>query len=240
MIRFSLVTFGLVAIALTGCMTPIVLRNPANGEVAQCLATGAFPLINQQQCASAYENMGWERTTAPAARQAQQQQIAQRDAEVKAALEECRDARLKGTLKSYLASAQCSNPRIREAYQRSGYPFMDLIDLRDAVRAVDAEKIDKGQMTEAEAMLHFAQVNSQVTEDARRRLLESQAVQTQANAASAQAAASQQQLLLEIQKQNSDNFNAQQQRQADIFRAGMPQPRQSFTCQTFGNTTNCY
>ena len=225
---------------LAGCMSPIVLRNPTNGQVAQCLATGAFPLINQQQCASAYENMGWVRTTGPEARQAQQQQTVQRDAEVKAAVEECRAARLNGTLKTYLASAQCSNPRIRDAYERSGYPFMDLIDLQNAVRAVDAEKIDKGQMTEAEAMLHFAQVTSQINDEAQRRSLASQTAQAQTSAANAQAAMGQQQLLLEVQKQNSDNFNAQQQRQVEIFRAGVPPPRQSFTCQTIGNTTNCY
>jgi hypothetical protein len=217
-----------------------MVRNPVSGEVAQCLATGAFPIINQQQCVGAYENLGWMRTTAPEAQQAQQQRIAQRDAEVKAAAEECRNARLSGALNGYLASVQCSNPRIRDAYQRSGFPFMDMIDLLNAVRAADAEKIDRHQMSEAEAGLHYAEVNSQISEQIRQRLLQSQAVQIQSTAANAQADLARQQLLLGFQKQSNDNFNAAQQRQVDIFRASIPQPRQSFTCQTLGNTTNCY
>ena len=49
--------------------------------------------------------------------------------------------------------------------------------------------------------------------------------------------------MMQIMKMNNDNFNAEQQRQVDIFRAGMPQPQQptrlQTTCQTIGNTTYC-
>jgi hypothetical protein len=46
---------------------------------------------------------------------------------------------------------------------------------------------------------------------------------------------------MQIMKMNNDNFNAQQQRQVDIFRAGMPQPpvRLQTTCYTTGNITTC-
>jgi len=62
-----------LAFALSACMSPVMLRNPQTGEVAQCLATGAFPLINQQQCVSAHENMGWVVTTPEEAQAAQAQ-----------------------------------------------------------------------------------------------------------------------------------------------------------------------
>ena len=237
---------GLIALTLTGCVSPVMLRNPTTGEVTQCLATGAFPLINQHQCVVEYENVGWLRTTAPEAQQAQRLQVAERDAEIKAALEECRNARLSGSLKGYVASVQCSNPRIREANRRAGYQFMDLVDLALAARLADAERQDAGKMSEADSALHMAQVNTQIVEEARRRLLETQAanartnaVNAQANAANAQAITAQQQIWLQYQKQNDDNLNAAQQRQVDLFRATIRQPRQSFTCRTFGDTTTC-
>jgi hypothetical protein len=242
--KFPVVASLLIVLTLAGCMTPIMVRNPVNGDIAQCLATGAFPIMNQHQCVAAYENMGWERTTAPEARQAQQQQSVQRDAKIKAAMEECHNARLSGSLKTFLASAQCSNPRIRDAYQQSGYPFMDLIDLRNAARAADAEKIDKGQMTEAEATLHFAQVSSQIADEAIRRIQEAKASDDRMQANNIAADAVRAQVLLGIQKQNNDNFNAQQQRQVDIFRAGLPQPQLahqpwSATCNRMGDFTSC-
>ena len=153
---------GLIALSLTGCMTPAVLRDPSTGEIVQCLATGAFPIINQQQCIAAHEGMGWIRTTGAEARRASQQQLAQRNTEVTAAIEECRAARMRGELKSYAEAAQCANVRIRAVNQSASYPFMDLVDLAAAVRLADAEKVDKHQMSEAEAALHVAQVKSMV------------------------------------------------------------------------------
>lgn len=47
--------------------------------------------------------------------------------------------------------------------------------------------------------------------------------------------------MMQIMKMNNDNFNAQQQRQVDIFRAGMPQQpmRLQTTCQRIGDFTYC-
>lgn len=57
---------ALLVVALVGCQSPVVLRDPATGQVAQCTsqAGGFFPIIAQSQiddCAAAYERMGWKR-----------------------------------------------------------------------------------------------------------------------------------------------------------------------------------
>lgn len=239
--------FGIVLI-LAGCASPVMLRDPVSGEVRQCFQRGALPIINQRQCVAGLENMGWQQTTGAEVLQATQQQATQLDAEIKAAMEECRNARLSGVLKSHVASIQCSNPRVRDAYQRAGRPFMDLVDLLLANRLSDAEKIDQGKMSEADAILHGAQVASELTQESRRRLLETQtanarigAVNAQADAANEQVGVARQQLWLQTQKMNNDNFNAQQQRQVDILRAGMPQQpvRLQTSCQRLGDFTYC-
>lgn len=54
------------AIALAGCASPVVYKDPATGQVAQCNAStpGVFPIIAQSEinsCAGAYDRMGWKR-----------------------------------------------------------------------------------------------------------------------------------------------------------------------------------
>lgn len=56
----------LTALILAGCGSPVVLRDPATGQVAQCTsqAGGFFPIVAQNQvdeCVAAYERMGWKR-----------------------------------------------------------------------------------------------------------------------------------------------------------------------------------
>src|SRR6266852_2581528 len=183
--RLTTIATALTALTLTGCMDPVILRDPQSGQVTQCLATGAFPLINRHQCVASYESMGWVETTAAKAQLAQRDRVARRDAAVLAATEECRNARLQGELKSYAESVQCSNPRILAANQTAGYPFIDLIVHSNAARLADAEKLDKGQISEAEAVLHFAQVQSQIIEETRRRMLVEQTAQNQSSMAQA-------------------------------------------------------
>jgi hypothetical protein len=64
---------------------------------------------------------------AAAARQQYTDGIKQASAETKAAILECKNKRLSGELQTYVASVQCSNPRITDAFQRAGYRYMDLI-----------------------------------------------------------------------------------------------------------------
>lgn len=52
-------------LALAGCATPTVFRDPATGQVAQCNATtpGIFPIIAQHEinnCSQSYAKMGWQ------------------------------------------------------------------------------------------------------------------------------------------------------------------------------------
>jgi hypothetical protein len=77
------------ALSLAGCVSPIVMQNPQTGEITQCLATGAFPLINQQQCVASHENLGWVRTTAAEAQQAARQQSAERAAQIASEEAQC-------------------------------------------------------------------------------------------------------------------------------------------------------
>lgn len=211
-------------VTLSGCMDPVMLQNPTTGQIEQCFAAGPFPLIAQHQCVVAHENLGWIRTTPAEAQAAQTARIAERDTEISSAINECREARLRGELKSYVASVQCSNPRIREASLRFGNPFMDLLDIELATRLADAEKIDKGQMTEAEAGLHIAQVHAQMTDEARHRVLEAQAAQNQTSMAHSAETQAQGALLSGMGAWNAST--------------------RGITCTSFGtahsSTTNCY
>ena len=177
-------------------------------------------------------SVGFE-TTGVEARQAQQQRITARDAEVAAVREECRSARVRGDLKTYVAEVQCGSSRIRDAQKRAGNPNMDLVDLAQAVRLSDAEKIDKHQLSEAEATLQTAQAISQITDQARRRGLETRTVENQEKSAQAQAAqadAAQIQNILLMQPR---------QVQLQVQPTLGPTPRQPVTCNTSGSTTTC-
>jgi hypothetical protein len=236
----TIILIGLLCAVLAGCTDPILVSNPTNGQVAQCLATGAFPIIAQHQCVSSYENLGWKRTNAAEVVQDREQRTTELNAQVKEAMDGCMNARLSGVLKGYLASAQCSTPKVRELYVRSGYPFMDLIELALAARESDAEKVDEGKMTLAEFRLHFAQINEQIAQEEMRRLSNAQAASERAQANQIAADAVRAQTLLSLQKMNNDNFNAQQQRQLDYFRAGQPTSvRVQTTCTNIGITTTC-
>lgn len=86
-----------------------------------------------------------------------------------AAIMECKNKRLSGELKTYEASAECSNPRIIEAYQEAGYRYMDLVSLMTAKRLELAEEIDQGKITEAQAQLEFAQFMTGIADEERQR-----------------------------------------------------------------------
>jgi hypothetical protein len=89
--------------------------------------------------------------------------------EARTAMIECKNKRLSGELKTYVASAECSNPRIVAAYQRAGYRYMDLMYLFTANRRESLEQIDNGQLTEAQAQLELAQLMTRIVDEERRR-----------------------------------------------------------------------
>ncbi|QQO30915.1 hypothetical protein JJC00_19785 [Bradyrhizobium diazoefficiens] len=79
-----------------------------------------------------------------------------------AAINECRAKRLSGELKSFTASAQCSGPRIIEAFRKASYRYMDLVSLMVAKRAQISERLDRREMSEADANVAFQQAFSEV------------------------------------------------------------------------------
>lgn len=109
----------------------------------------------------------------------------ERDAEVKAALKECRDKRISGELKTYVEAAKCSSPKIFDAYQKENYPYMDLVNLYVAKRVEIAGKLDKKKLTESEADLKIAEVTTELTNEQRRRNLENMSANNQATVARA-------------------------------------------------------
>jgi hypothetical protein len=112
---------------------------------------------------------------------------------------DCRAKRLSGELKTHKASADCSNPILIQAYEDAVFPHMDLIRLMAAARAVGAEKIDRGEITEAESQLQLTELETRVRNEIQRRELAvanarsqaatAAAAQSQAAAAHSQAAA---------------------------------------------------
>jgi hypothetical protein len=134
--------------------------------------------------------------------------------QVDEAAQDCRQKRLNGELKTFVASVQCSNPRIIAAYQNANYPNMDLVELVTASRLAGAEKIDRGEITEAEFQLQLAELGTRVASEEERRR------------ANHQAAAAQ---TLQAQAAMLQGLSA--------FQVTNPSP--GITCTTFDNVTNC-
>lgn len=89
--------------------------------------------------------------------------------ETETAILECRAKRLNGELKTYLASAQCANPRIMQAFSGTHYRYMDLIALFTAKRAVVAERMDRNELTEIQAQAENTRIFSETVEAEQRR-----------------------------------------------------------------------
>lgn len=133
-----------------------------------------------------------------AARQQYIDRIKQAVEEAKAAMLKCRDKRVSGELRTYVASVQCSNPRITEAFQRAGYRYMDLVGMLTAKRMEVAEKIDNHKITEAQATLENAEYASHIADEERHRNLEIVNAQSNINRAAAQDDAANRQIYLQM------------------------------------------
>lgn len=89
---------------------------------------------------------------------------------------ECRAKRLRGELSGHVASALCSNERIRQVWVESGYSHMDLVDLHLAFRMALAKRIDEGTLLEEDAQLQLTELTARInTEVQRRNVLSQQA-----------------------------------------------------------------
>lgn len=111
---------------------------------------------------SATQNSALAQTSTEASKWPAQAQSA--SVKVKAAINKCREDRLDGVLKTFVASANCSNQKIFEIYFNANYPYMDLIGQLTTKRLETAEKIDAGKLTEAEAQLEFATFATYLTD----------------------------------------------------------------------------
>lgn len=134
----------------------------------QCIKLLAFRGIPAAQSAPAPVTQ--HKNQQPAiSTQSYQERLKQAGVEAKAAVDECRNKRLVGELKTYVASVNCSNPRFLEAYQNAGYPYMDLISQITAKRLEVAEKIDAGKLTEGQAQLETAKFITHISDIERKR-----------------------------------------------------------------------
>jgi adenine-specific DNA methylase len=96
-------------------------------------------------------------------------QLQQAIQEGNVAIWDCENKRKSGELKTYEESVQCSNPRYINAYQKVGFPYMDLINLMASKALEVAEREDKKEITEAQAQLELAQFNTQINSEENRR-----------------------------------------------------------------------
>lgn len=81
-----------------------------------------------------------------------------------AAVSECRSQRLKGEIASHAASVECSSPKVRAAFARIGYPYMDLVEKLNAKRLEAAEHLDKNWLSGTEDQMEFARLAIDIAE----------------------------------------------------------------------------
>ena len=67
------------------------------------------------------------------------------------ASETCKAQRLRGELPSHVASVQCANPAMLQAFRDAQYKYMDLIEMFAAKRVEIAARIDRGELNEDQA-----------------------------------------------------------------------------------------
>jgi len=89
--------------------------------------------------------------------------------EMIAAITECRNKRIDSKLKTFVASAQCSNPRIVQAFSNANYRYMDLIAAFNAQRLQISERVDRKQITEADAQVETQQLFANIVEAEKQR-----------------------------------------------------------------------
>jgi hypothetical protein len=89
--------------------------------------------------------------------------------QTEAAITECRAKRLNGELKSYVASVRCSTPRIVQAFSAARYRYIDLIAVLNSGRLKVAERLDRREITEAQAQSDNTRLFSAIVEAERQR-----------------------------------------------------------------------
>jgi hypothetical protein len=87
----------------------------------------------------------------------------------RAAIEDCRARRLRGEIKTYRQSAQCSNPQIFAAWKAANYPHMDLITAWLDLRESESEKVDQKVLAPEQFEREMDALTIRLTSEERRR-----------------------------------------------------------------------
>jgi hypothetical protein len=98
----------------------------------------------------------------------------------RAAIEECRERRLRHELPSYQASAECSSPKIFAAWREAGYQHLDLITAWLNAREQASAEVDQKRLTPKDFETRMAELTIRLTAEENRR--RSGAVSTPDNA----------------------------------------------------------
>ena len=85
------------------------------------------------------------------------------------AIEQCRERRLRKELKSYLESAQCSDPKIFAAWQEANYPHMDLVTAWLNAREEASQKVDQHLITPKQFDEQMDALTARLTAEEKRR-----------------------------------------------------------------------
>lgn len=67
---------------------------------------------------------------------------------VRSVVDKCMIERVQGRLKGHAESIKCSNPALRAAFEKEGFPQMEKLDVYLASRVEWAAKADSGEITE--------------------------------------------------------------------------------------------
>jgi len=150
---------GLARILPDSVVDAVIEGNIGSLSPGRCLGA----LLDGQRAPAPAKAAAAPATPAPQPdRQAITAQTNSPENEAVAAINECRAKRLVGELKTYVQSAQCSNPRIIQAFTKANYRYMDLIALFTAKRMQVSERLDRKQISEVDANVENQQAFADV------------------------------------------------------------------------------
>jgi hypothetical protein len=95
--------------------------------------------------------------------------VREADQRAQAIYADCEAQRQSGALRSYRLAAECAQPKVLAAYQQSGYPYIDLVELELAARATGAERIDTGYANAADVNRDIAELEHRIADERQRR-----------------------------------------------------------------------
>lgn len=108
----------------------------------------------------------------------------------RAAIDQCREQRLKNEITTYKQSGDCSNPKVFAALRDARYPHMDLVTVWLNAREAALDNLDKGKITTVEFQRQMTELTNRLTAEERKRnagLLNSQEIEGEPPAGDSQA-----------------------------------------------------